>query len=63
MSATSTNSRKPVSEPPDEGRRARRMWPPADSRYGAVLYAVIGGLVATVLVGVLSHIHVYVSWH
>ena len=63
MSATPTSSRKPGSQPPSDERRARRMWPPTDSWYGAVLYAVIGGVVASILVGVLSHIRVYVSWH
>jgi hypothetical protein len=47
--------------PPSDGRRLR--WPDASTRWGAILYAIIGGFVASVLITVLSHVHVVISWH
>lgn len=30
---------------------------------GAILYAIIGGLIVWLLVDVLPHIHIAISWH
>jgi hypothetical protein len=51
-------------DPPDPPRKLKgRWWPEAGAPSGAVLYAVLGGLIAWLLVYVLSHVHVYISWH
>jgi hypothetical protein len=52
----------PASQPPRSGRRAGR-WPEPSTRLGAILYAIIGGLIVWFLVDILPHIHIVVSWH
>ena len=37
-------------------------WPEPSTPRGAVLYAVLGGLVVWLLVNVLPHVHIYISW-
>jgi hypothetical protein len=53
---------------PDQGPAAREpqdmkrcWWPDPSAPWGAVLYAVIGGLLVWLLVDVLPHVHVHVS--
>ena len=48
--------------PQGPDRRAPR-WPEAGEPLGAVLYATVGGLIAWLLVYVLPHIHIAISWH
>jgi hypothetical protein len=38
-------------------------WPEPSTPRGAVLYAVIAGLIVWLVVNVLSHVHVTISWH
>ena len=38
-------------------------WPEPSTRRGAVLYAIIGGLIAWILIYVVTHIHVAITWH
>jgi hypothetical protein len=52
----------PASQPPRPGWRAGR-WPEPSTRLGAILYAIIGGLIVWFLVNILPHIHIVVSWH
>jgi hypothetical protein len=40
-----------------------RWWPDASTPWGAVLYAVLGGLIVWLLVNVLPHVHIAISWH
>jgi hypothetical protein len=47
---------------PHPGRHALR-WPEASAPLGAILYAIIGGLIVWVLVDILPHIHIAISWH
>lgn len=46
-------------------RRGRkgRWWPETGTPWGAVLYAVLGGLIVWLLVDVLPHVHISISWH
>lgn len=44
-------------------KRENRRWPDASTPWGAVLYAVVGGLIVWLLVNVLPHVHIAVSWH
>ena len=62
MTAPIPGPRTPVSQPPRPGRRALR-WPEASAPVGAILYAIIGGLIVWFLVDILPHIHVAISWH
>jgi hypothetical protein len=49
---------------PDRPRKPKgRWWPEANTPWGAVLYAALGGLIVWLLVDVLPHVHVYISWH
>jgi hypothetical protein len=54
--------RTPVPQPPQPGRRALR-WPEASAPMGAILYAIIGGLIVWLLVNILPHVHIAISWH
>jgi hypothetical protein len=42
-----------------------RWWPETSTPWGAVLYAVLGGLIVWLLVDVLPHVHIHISisWH
>lgn len=44
------------------GKRAVR-WPETSTRLGAILYAIIGGLIVWFLVDILPHVHIAISWH
>ena len=44
-----------------DGRALR--WPEPSTPRGAVLHAVIAGLIVWIVVTVLSHLHVAISWH
>jgi hypothetical protein len=61
MTAPLPGPKKPASEQ-RPAPRARRC-PDASTRSGAVLYAVIGGLIVWLLVSVLPHVHIAISWH
>ena len=52
----------PAPLPPRPDRRALH-WPDASTPSGAVLYAVIAGLIVWIVVNVLSHVHVAITWH
>lgn len=45
--------------------KPRGWWPDASTPRGAVLYAVLGGLIVWLLVDVLPHIHIHITiaWH
>jgi hypothetical protein len=62
MTAPVPGTRARVSQPPHRGRRALA-WPEASAPLGAILYAVIGGLVVWLLVDIVPHIHIAISWH
>jgi hypothetical protein len=54
--------RTPAPQPPRPDRPAP-CWPEPSTPGGTVLYAVIAGLILWIVVTVLSHIHVIISWH
>lgn len=62
MTAPVPRPRTPVSQPPHPGRRAQR-WPEASTPLGAILYGIIGGLIVWLLVDILPHVHIAISWH
>lgn len=61
MTTPVPDPRTPASQPPRPGRRALR-WPETSAPRGAILYAIIGGLIVWFLVDVLPHIHIAISW-
>ena len=64
MTAPLADPRAPGPEPPARRKSPkRRWWPETSTPWGAVLYAVLGGLIVWLLVDVLPHIHVSISWH
>lgn len=66
MTAPDTGSSAPSPRSPGPIRNlTRRLWPETSTRWGAVLYAVIGGLIVWLLVDVLPHVHIHISigWH
>ena len=52
----------PAPQPPRQDRPTLH-WPEPSTRRGAVLYAIIGGLIAWMLIYVVTHIHVAIAWH
>jgi hypothetical protein len=52
----------PDSQPPHPERRPHR-WPDASTPAGAILYVVIAELIVWIIVGILSHIHIAITWH
>src|SRR5215469_12170972 len=52
----------PAPHAPRQGKPARR-WPDPGTPSGAVLYAVIAGLIVWIIISILSHVHVLISWH
>ncbi len=63
MTAPAPRARTPVPQPPPRpGKRALR-WPEASAPSGAILYAIIGGLIVWLLVDILPHVHIAISWH
>lgn len=52
----------PGPQAPWPGKPVRR-WPDPGTPWGAVLYAVIAGLIVWVIIGILSHIHILITWH
>jgi hypothetical protein len=38
-------------------------WPDPGKPLGAVLYAVVAGLIVWLLVDILPHVHVSITWH
>jgi hypothetical protein len=61
MTAPLDGPRRPAQRSPRPAGRAR--WPDAGTPLGAVLYAVLGGLILWILERVLPHIHIAISWH
>jgi hypothetical protein len=61
MSTPLPGSPKPV---PQSSRPVRRVlrWPEPNTPRGTVLYGVIAGLIVWLVVNVLSHLHIVVSW-
>jgi hypothetical protein len=62
MTAPASRPRTPALRPPQADRRILH-WPDASTPSGAVLYAVIAGLIVWLLVNILSHVHVAITWH
>ena len=62
MTAPVHGPRTPAPQPPRLGGRGLR-WPEASTRSGAILYAIIGGLIVLLLVNVVPHVHIAISWH
>lgn len=52
----------PAPQAPSPGKPARR-WPDPGTPWGAVLYAVIAGLIVWIIISILSHIHILITWH
>jgi hypothetical protein len=64
MTAPTPGPEVPASSHPARPEEAKgRWWPETSTPWGAVLYAVIGGLTVWLLVNVLPHVHVSISWH
>ena len=62
MTASFPGPGSPAPQAPRPDRRALH-WPEPSTPRGAVLYAVIAGLIVWIVVTVLSHLHVVISWH
>lgn len=43
--------------------RDSKRWPDPAKPVGAVLYAVLGGLIVWLLVDIFPHVHVSITWH
>jgi hypothetical protein len=52
----------PAPHAPRQREPARR-WPDPSTPSGAVLYAVIAGLIVWITISILSHVHIIISWH
>lgn len=52
-----------MTSPQGSPDRGRRWWPDPNAPWGAVIYAVLGGLIVWLLVNVLPHVHVSIAWH
>jgi hypothetical protein len=66
MTAPTTDPGAPGLEPSARRKSPkRRWWPETSTPLGAVLYAVLGGLIVWLLVDVIPHIHIQISisWH
>ena len=61
MSIPASNGSPPAQQS-DATPPRRHQWPSADSKSGAILYAVIAGLIVYVIVDILPHVHVAVSY-
>ena len=46
--------------PPQD--RRRRWLPDPSTPWGAVMYAILGGLIVWLLVNVLPHVYISISW-
>jgi hypothetical protein len=63
MTAPDARHGEPTPERPGQlGKPKSRWWPDASTPRGAVLYAAIGGLIVWLLVNVLPHIHISITW-
>lgn len=47
---------------PDGRHRDRALWPDPAKPPGAMFYAVVGGLIVWLLVDIVPHIHVAITW-
>ena len=52
----------PAPQAPSSGKPVRR-WPDPGTPRGAVLYAVIAGLIVWTIISILSHIQILITWH
>lgn len=52
----------PAPQPPPPDKHTRR-WPDVSTPSGAVLYAVIAGVIVWIIVSILSHVHIIITWH
>ena len=62
MTARVPDPRTPLPQDPHAVKRAW-CWPDASRPSGAILYAIIGGLIVWFLVDILPHVHIAISWH
>ena len=62
MTSPPCRSNPPPSQPAGPDKRLAYL-PDASTPLGAMLYATIGGLIACLIMNVLSHIQVAISWH
>jgi hypothetical protein len=62
MTLPTPRPRPPASRPTRPDRRPA-YWPDASKPSGAVLYAAIGALIACVIINIVSHIHIAITWH
>ncbi len=62
MTAPVSGPRTPAPRSPRPDRHLL-YWPDASTPSGAVLYAIIGGLIVWLVVNILSHVHVAITWH
>ena len=61
MTAPIPGPRTPAPQPPRPDRGTLR-WPDPTTPSGAVLYAVIAGLILWLIINILSHIHIIITW-
>jgi hypothetical protein len=52
----------PVLNGAPDGHRDCAQWPDPAKPSGAVFYAVVGGLIVWLLVDIVPHIHVAITW-
>jgi hypothetical protein len=62
MSTDTPSPGTPTPQPPPSGKPAHH-WPDVSTPRGAVLYAVIAGLIVWIIVTILSHLHIAITWH
>jgi hypothetical protein len=62
MTSDTPSPGAPTPQAPSPTKPARR-WPDPGTPRGAVLYAVIAGLIVWIIIGILSHIHILITWH
>lgn len=47
----------------NRSRKLKGWWPQPSTRWGALFYAVLGSSIVWLLVYVLSHVDISISWH
>ena len=62
MTTPTPRPRTSAPRPPQPDKHTLH-WPDTTTPAGAVLYAVIAGLIVWLLINVLSHVHIVITWH